>query len=300
MNVIKLAFIALISTASAFADDNAVQKFRNYTPQQVQEMPENIRKSEMPMMYIFAARRGLAVDSELLFGMELNHLMYPGIHDYKTALRNFQTDLGDKPTGVLTVWQIHQLEYRSQLQKLSRVSFPNTFGSIKTAAHSRVQGTITLLDEKIAWPINHIKINCTKSENLCEARQVMLIIPNDKSWAQQYQVMVDEVDYYDITRWTDDVIDAELPSTKDSCRTTSLNLNFRTKEFFFITKNAGGKCEFMGTALEKLPRPRVGQVIDGTKIIDGEFQKLSQAAYAVLSNDFRKKVEKASTPTSRR
>jgi hypothetical protein len=79
------------------------------------------------MMYLFAAQRGLSVDSELLFGVELNVLMYPGLHDYKAAVKAFQADLGDEPTGVLTVWQIHNLEQRSDMQKLSKVGFPEIF-----------------------------------------------------------------------------------------------------------------------------------------------------------------------------
>lgn len=293
LHIFSFIWFALAYVATAKADENAMAKFRNYTPQQVKEMPEKMRSKELPMAYIFAAQSGLAVDSELLFGMQLNKLMYSGVHDYKSAVLAFQKDIGDAPTGMLTVWQIHQLEYRSDLQKLAKVSFPDSFYSQKTADYGVVEGAITILDDKIAWPINHNKISCFKAENSCEVQQVMLALPDDKSWAQQYQVMIDDTEYYNVTRWSGDIIDAEYPSKPDSCRTVSLNLNFKTKEFFFITKNAGGKCEILGKAIEKLAKPRISQVVEGEKIIDEEFGKIAKTAYEVLASDFRKRVDKS-------
>jgi len=300
LHTVFLLFVVTTLATAVRADDSAMTKYRNYTPKQVSDMPEKQRQSVMPMTYIFAAQRGLAVDSELLFGMQLNQLMYPGIHDYNSAVRAFQTDLGDQPIGVLTVYQIHQLEYRSDLQKLSQVSFPDSFYSSKTADYGMVEGTVTMLDDRIAWPINHNKITCLKSEKSCEVQQVMLVLPDQKSWAQQYQVMIDNTESYTVTRWSNDSIDAEYPSKPDSCRTTSLSLNFKTKEFFFITKNAGGKCEFLGKAIEKLAKPRISQVVDGKKIFNEEFGKIKKAAYEFLASDFRKKVDKLVAQSSKK
>lgn len=293
----KLYSVLLIGAITAFAssaraDDTAMKKYRNYTPKQVSDMPDKQRQSVMPMTYIFAAQRGLAPDSELLFGMQLNQLMYTGIHDYKSGVLAFQKDLGDAATGALTVWQIHQLEYRSELQKLGKILFPTRFNSFKKDNFASVEGTLTILDDKAAWPVNRHEITCWKTEKSCEVKQVMLELPKQNDWTQKYQVMVDSTEYYNITGWTDDVIDAEYPRKPDACRTTSLSLNFKTKEFFFITKNAGGKCEILGTPIEKLAKPRISQMVDGQKIIDEEFGRISKAAYEVLASDFRKRVDK--------
>lgn len=292
LHTLILFFIVVISAASVRADDSAMTKYRNYTPKQVSDMSEKQRQSVMPMTYIFASRRGLSVDSELLFGMQLNQLMYPGIHDYASAIRAFQADLGDQPTGVLTVYQIQQLEYRSDLQKLSKISFPGRFFSSKTADYGMIEGTVTILDDRIAWPINHNKVTCLKSEMSCEVQEVNLVLPDQNSWAQQYQVMINNTESYAVTRWSNDTIDAEYPSKPDSCRTTSLSLNFKTKEFFFITKNAGGKCEILGKPIDKLTKPRIAQVVDGEKIFNEEFGKIESVAYKFLASEFRKKVDK--------
>jgi hypothetical protein len=295
-----LLLIGLATAGLANADDNAVKKFRNFTPQQIQALPDKVKNSELPMMYSFAAQTGLAPDAPLLFSMQLNKLMYSAVGDYSAAVRAFQADIGDPPNGVLTVHQIYQLEYRADLQKLSPVIFPSDFSSWISSDSAAVKGTLTMLDEKLAWPINHHNIVCFKTQNQCEVTQVMLALPNDKSWVQRYHVMVDITEYYNITRWATDAIDAEYPSKPDSCRTTSLNLNFKTKEFFFITKNAGGKCEILGKPIEKLAKPRISQIVDGKKIVNGEFARIEKAAYEALASDFRKKVESRNAESSKK
>ena len=178
MKSISILLISLFVVTLSLAVEAAVRKYRNYTPQQIQNIPEKERSSTLPIMYILAAQRGVSVGSELLFGSELNRLRYPGLHDYKAAVKAFQTDLGDEPTGVLTVWQIHNLQQRSEMQGLSRVLFPNQFSSFKTDDYASIEGTMMIIDEKAAWPINHTKVKCFKNENYCALDQIVLIPPD--------------------------------------------------------------------------------------------------------------------------
>ena len=58
------------------------------------------------------------------------------------------------------------------------------------------------------------------------------------------------------------------------------------------TRNAGGDCKLpLGGELERLPKPRVAQIVDGEKIIKEKFVELQQAAYKVLASEFRKRVD---------
>lgn len=295
MKFIALVCMILLIATVAIADQKAVQKYRNYTPQQIKEIPEKVRSSEVPMIYTFAAQRGLSVGSDLLFGMELNRLMYPGIHDYKAAVKAFQTDIGDEPTGTLTVWQIHTLELRSEMQKLNRVLFSDQFFSMKTDDYARIEGTMIIVDENIASPVNHVTVKCFREQQYCQLDQIQISVPDDKSWSQNYHVMQDKTEYYTISRWGQDTIDAEPKEVSDACRNTSASYNFKTKEFYFITRNAGGDCEVLGVKLEKLSKPRISQIVDGSEIIASEFAIVEKNAYDVLSSDFRKRVDKLST-----
>jgi hypothetical protein len=284
--------IVLLIIFPAVADDTAVNKYRDYTPRQLMSLSHQKLESEVPIMYTMAARQGLSIGAELLFGMELNQLMYLGLHDYKSAVKAFQSDLGDKPTGELTVWQIDQLEKRAGMQKLSTVGFPNQFLSFINEDYAVVEGTMIIVDDKIAWPINHVRVSCSKSQNSCEMNQLHLVLPDEKSWSQTYQVIESGAESYEVARWSEDTIESHPLGTSKDCRNTSLSFNFRTKEFYFITRNAGGDCKLiLGGKLEKLAKPRIAQIINGKEVISSKFAEVQKAAYNVLSSEFKKRVE---------
>lgn len=277
----------------ANAQEDAVGKYRNYTPQEISELPDEERRSSVPMMYTLAAQTALSQDSELYFAMQLNRLMYPAVAAYDASVELFQRDLGDAPTGILTVGQIHELEYRSEIQSLETVGFPDTYGSSSTDQYAYLSGTVTILDDKIAYPINQVEITCTRSEGYCEYEQLVMMIPNRDSWAQTYHIHKFDTEYYRITRWDGNQIDAVPNNPSSGCRINTLNLNFETKEFFEIARNQAGECEVLGTSMPKLDRPRVSQILDGKEIISTEFANLKKTAYEVLSSEFRAKVDAA-------
>lgn len=292
LSKIILAMAIFSSACVAIADDDAVKKYRDYTPQQLADLPEKERSSSVPMMYSFAARNGLSKGADLLFAMQLNTLMYAGVSDYEGAVKSFQKDLGDKATGVLTVWQIYNLEKRSDFQKLSRVSFPSDYSSRKTDSYATVSGTMMIHDERIAWPVNHVQLKCYKADKYCKLNQLYLVFPEDDSWSHTFNVMQDTPQYYDITNWSDDIVDAVPSDPGSGCRVTGFNLNFKTKEFYQITRNGTGECETMGVTFPKLEKPRIAQIVDGKEIINKEFGNLSQKAFSFLSSAFREKVKK--------
>jgi hypothetical protein len=286
--VIICLFFSLIGTVQA--DEEAVKRYRNYTPEQIKALPEKERQSSLPMMYIFAAQKGLSPAAKLTFQMELNSLMYPAVSDYEKAVKLFQSDLSENPSGVLTVGQISDLTKRSEIQKLNTVVFPHNLSSYITDDMAHVEGTDTLLDERIAWPINHVKITCYKTGKYCEYKQIALNVPTDKEFSYTYSISDFAPDIYEITRWGNGVIDA-VSANKGACREVSLNLNFKTKEFFETTRNTDKPCEILNVKFPKLEKPRLSQVVNGEKIFETEFGKIREKAFSYLSSDFRKQVE---------
>jgi hypothetical protein len=290
----KAAILALMAAFGAvmpaWADEAQLKKYKDYTPEQIRSLSEKERESSVPMLYTMAAQRGLAIDAKLAFTADLNTLMYPAISDYEGSIKAFQKDMGEKPTGVLTVWQIAKLEERAQIQKLKPVAFPDNFYSYITPDTAHIEGTNVMFDERLAWPINHVKVTCYKADAYCEVNTLVLATPNDNSWAQQYQVMEISSEIYKITRWENDNIDGVMATTPDACRTSSINYNFKAKEFFGTTRNTGNECKF-SDVMPKLPKPRITQIIEGKKVIGEEFAKIQQKAYGYLSSDFRKQVD---------
>lgn len=277
----------------AFGKEDAVQRYRNYTPKEISSLPEEERRTNVPLMFTFAAQRGMSIGSELLFGMELNSLMYSGLHDYQSAVKAFQIDIGAEQTGILTVWQIAQLKKRSEMQNNPQIIFPQDFYSFYYDDYAVVKGAMQILDDRIAGPVNHVEVTCRRNSGTCEVNQLVLDLPDEDSWGYSYHVMKLPSEVYEVARWQPNIVETHSLGSSEECRTTSMNLNFKTKEFFLITRNAGGDCNIAnGIKLEALKKPRVAQILDGEKLISEEFAAIRRASYGVLSSEFRKTVER--------
>jgi hypothetical protein len=219
--------------------------------------------------------------------------MYPAVGDFASAVKMFQKDIGDPATGVLTVSQIHKLGVRAEYQRLAPVGFPTYHHSLMMDGSAQVTGTFKILDEQIAWPVNYAKVACYKSQSYCELLMMDLILPKESDWVRQYSISQPNQDVFRVTRWDKHVIEAAPTSELGKCRTSTLSLNFKTKEFYQITKNAGGDCDILGVKMPKLDKPRISQIVDGKDIVQQEFRKIQETAYGYLSSEFRAQVERA-------
>lgn len=290
---LRTALAAVLLAAPAQADDAAVERFKDYLPEEILALSEDERRSSVPMMYSGAANLATSPAGDIIVQANLNALMYNGLGDYEGAKRAFQSDLGEEPTGALTVWQLHTLGYRASRMNLTYVSFfPYDFGGLLGDDWAIVQVTVTILDERIAYLINHVKVSCNRTRGVCEYRQVALTLPDEDSWTQSYSVGEVADETYRITRWEGDQIDA-VPFNATACRINQLSFNFATEEFFEIAKNnTEGDCETtLGVTLPRLERPRISQIVDGREIVDAEFKRISDEAFSFLSSDFRARVE---------
>ena len=288
------ALICVVFVSStALADEDSIVRFKDYLPQQILDMPKEERSRSVPMMFVGAANLAASEAGDIILQANLNTLMYDGIADYEGAKMAFQADLGEDPTGDLTVWQIHTLGFRASRINMTRVSFfPLDFGGSMTDNWAFVQGTVKIIDERIAYPINHVDIECSRQQGTCEYRQIALMLPNEDSWTQTYHVGETADVTYRITRWEDGQIDA-VPRDDRGCRTTQLSFNFEMDEFFEIARNnIKGECDTpSGVTLPRLEKPRVSQIVDGREIIDAEFNNLREETYTYFSSAFRKRVE---------
>ena len=292
--MLRVMFLAILTASawSAQADEVSMLKYRDFLPQQILNLPENIRSSEVPMAYTGAANLALSPAADLILQTNLNELMYDGIGNFEKAKKDFQKDLGEDPTGDLTVWQIFTLGYRADRQNLGSVGFfPFSFNASESENFASLRGTLSILDERIAYPINHVKIDCDKVRGICDYQQFVLMIPDKNSWIQSYSILEMANENYRITRWENGQIDA-VPFNTNGCRINQLSFNFSTNEFFEIAKNNQENCELsLGGTLPSLDKPRISQILDGTNIISEEFQKIADEAFGYTSKDFQFRVQ---------
>ena len=287
---VSLIFLVAIAPFSQ-ADQSGLQRYRNYTPKQWKDLSEKIRSSDVPIMYSLAAQKGLSKGSQFVLAWELQELMYPGLSNYEKAVRQFQRDLGDKVDGELTLWQISELTRRSEIQDLRDPGFPRSFHSGIYESYASVTGTMILLDEEIAEPINRHQVKCYKSTEICETRVLSLVIPTDKSFIQVFTMLENAGPTYKITRWDSDSIEA-ISTNPSACRVVSVALNFKTEEFYFITRNGSNDCEVLGEKFPRLAKPRIAQIVDGARVINKKFSDLSRKAHEVTAKDFQARAKK--------
>ena len=298
----KLVLLALLGfPIAAHADDDAMKRFKDFLPSQIARMSEEERKQTVPIAYSTAANLALADVGNLVFQAQLNSLMYDGLANFDAAKRAFQSDLGETPTGDLTVGQIHELGYRAERIKLQYVNFFSYgFSSLINQDSAVVRGTLKIIDENIAYPVNYVTIKCYRSEGYCSYNQLALTLPTRNSWSQTYSVMEVADEFYKITRWEGQQIDA-LPLGVTSCRTNRLSFNFATKEFYEIaTNNSSGDCDTsLGVVIPRLEKPRVSQIIDGTEIMNSEFQRIQTEASGYYATAFRKSLREKTAKSGR-
>lgn len=289
---------SLIVASPVAAADVAMKKYGGYSPEQIKALPEDVRRKKVPIVYDFAANTALTFGQVGLGGM-LNSLMYNGMGDYRGAIRAFQNDLGEEATGELTVGQIYELQYRVEMQKVSPPSIPSFFFSDTKLdgqandGYARVRGTLQLLDEKAAFPVNNINMECDQHRGYCMLHEVAVQFPSRKDFRPDFSILWPGPSGYRITKWTKDIVEADYESVGNQCRNTKLQLNFKTKEYYMITTNAGKQCEVLGAKFEKLKRPRIAKVVDGREIIRAEVNAFRKKQYEFLASDYRKAIELA-------
>jgi hypothetical protein len=232
---------------------------------------------------------------EFVVGMQLHQLMYPGLEDLGRAVQMFQKDLGAEPTGDLSAEQMQELEKRYERLNIPNISFPTPFSStgvnlMQKTGFAKVRGTAMLLDDEIAFPVNTVEINCYRSEGYCELLETYLaVIPAQAggyTWAFDKNTVI-----FKVISWSADSIEAKEEDDPTNARTTSLSLNFKNKEFFWISKNSGNSNLRTGEKVEPLKRPRITQFVEGDKIVAAYFKKLKNDAWSFRSSEFRKKME---------
>lgn len=135
---LALAGLALIlGTDPVAADDAAIKRYRNYLPAQILALPESVRQKEIPIAYLQAANGADSELGRLVFAGMLNTLMYKGMSEYDASVRAFQKDLGDQPSGKLTVGQIFQLGKRAEMHSILMADYNELCIEVMTDAEKR-------------------------------------------------------------------------------------------------------------------------------------------------------------------
>ena len=73
-----------------------------------------------------------------------------------------------------------------------------------------------MLDERAAYPVNRVKIECVQNEGYCTLDEVDVQYPRDNDWVQGFTILWTDDLQYKITNWTDDVVEANSETSPNA------------------------------------------------------------------------------------
>ena len=262
-----IALILMFISPALMAEQDAFEKYYGYLPEEVLKLSDDERRKELPMA--FAVNEKAIQALEHVVPVSLTRLHYPNAFEAtEAAIKLFQTDLGDEPTGKLSVGQLYMLNKRRDFFELSGaevapLAIPgandiyegNYYGKMAS-----LTGQWQIVGDSIAEPINSVEITCYEKEGSCSVKEVKI---DDEpsfesfvdSWGGTVYVISDDYEI-SILDWTGSVVIAK-PTSGGDCRSTLWTLDFDLKEFSQVTRNSGSpeKC-----ADWHLDSPRIAKI----------------------------------------
>ena len=170
------------------------------------------------------------------------------------AVKEVQRKFNEKADGLLTFSQYQKLQTIANIYKTPKdVYVGGNFMVRKFGETAFVTGTLEIVDEEIANPINYHSMLLNKKSMIC--RDSNFHVGENSSGVAIY---LDETNY-EIISWEDD----EVVCKKDyTCRSEKLIINFKSKSVDLITTNReDDECK----DLPKLKSARVSRIIDPFK-----------------------------------
>jgi len=130
-------------------------------------------------------------DTALVINLSKLLFFEPSEEQILQAVKSFQKSIGNKPDGVLTMGQFDELARRVTRSADTPV-YPTTFGeNIRVYIESNfalAEGTWIIEGQKIAYPINHSRISCSKHTGICEVVQVDVAVPHLDEKSESYSL----------------------------------------------------------------------------------------------------------------
>ncbi len=215
--------------------------------------------------------------SEEMWNITVSFPLYQLLYFYKNfspqdlsmAIKNFQEDIGENPTGELTVGQMDELFKR--VTKVNETKIIPIYGDevriYSTEGYASVQGTMILEGEEIADPVNITKFVCDRGKMTCSEKTITIDIPDIDDSRDYYFLIEDETHNKDIISWSKNEIVAQ---TVGDCRTTIFTMNLSNNEVYEIVRNNNKqKCnkENKFVILPKLSKPRIARLVPSKEVI---------------------------------
>lgn len=272
--------------------------------EEINNLPEETR-NQLPADAVFARLVGGAMGPLMKFQTtdalaRLSYFDPIPEQQLREAVRKFQRDIGQPQTGELTFGQFEQLQLRSARVTESTISLLSSGGwdelNVFNFQNTYVatEGTWAIEGEQIAFPVNHAKIVCQKSEGTCEVQQVEVQLPSlevvgRSAFSDNPMVFHPDVATFKIVSWSASEV---ISQAEGQCRTTLMTINVMNNEVFQVTRNSGGECSFGDTKFPQLERPRISRLLPTGKTVYDFWQERSKITLRYRNSEVAARFEK--------
>ena len=190
-------------------------------------------------------------------------------------------------TGALTGRQFDELQLR--VHRFNDTPIYLGISEIKIYGYdgyATVEGTWIIEGERIAYPINQVKIKCTREHQECVIFEVDIDVPKIGEGGEASRLNM-STKAYSIISWSGGEIVAR---DSGNCRTALLNLNLNSHEVYETVGNNRTKaCGGPISTLPKLESPRITRLVPGFKRSYDFWRERRKLASEYLNPRYRKK-----------
>jgi hypothetical protein len=143
--------------------------------------------------------------------------------------------------------------------------------------YASARGTMIIEGDKIAWPLNISDVECFQQAGYCYQSDVD--IDDDTSGGPIYYLN-SSVTPLPIASWNDE----EVVATNEAlCATTTLTINIKAKEVYWITRNNGQSCAMMAP----LAKPQISELVNGFNVSQEYFAKKQEETNGYRSREYQ-------------
>lgn len=199
------------------------------------------------------------------------------------AVKEVQGKFGEKVDGDLTFSQLQRLLKIANVYKTSKnVYVGDDFGVLSHSDWARVSGTLEIVGEQIAEPINYHSMELDRKSKIC--RDSHYYVQNNDGLNGYYVYQF--VTFYEIVSWDED----EIICKKDySCRSEKILINLKSKAVDIITTNLEGGVGCKD--LPKLKSPRVSRLVDPSGVNRSLEKSNHEMTHPFISEDAKQRLK---------
>jgi hypothetical protein len=226
--------------------------------------------------------------------MDLRDLGY-GFHEAFTGnddqlqrwVTQFQHDIGEPETGILTVAQMDTLIKRLNVVKTSDVTVGLPLGDkdgpqiTLNKDLALATGTFIIEGDKIVPPLNITSFECFRQWGYCYQSDVDI----DDTSGSTYYVNPFHM-LLSIVSWNDEEV---VANNEAICATTTTTINVKAKEVYQITRNNGNQS--CTPIMPPLAKPQISKLVSGFNVSQDYFAKKRKEADGYRSKDYQQYLE---------